>query len=272
MREVAIGRFRVALPDQLEVASRRQSIYGVTVRTAPLGDVSIEEHWKALRARRGPEAREIPFPDHARGLWYAPYPAVPSNVVLEAMRPMGDHAVWLTRPATAGKEDPAERLTAKLLSVYAPGTAFGFCAEQGSIRMEGSLTEATALSLVHKTTPGVKVEMETKTVISPDTSTLSSLTEERLVMKAAGGTLDVRSQRDRTIAGMTGKEFRVAIAPPGETAKLRYTWQFSGEPRNPARPHINIGGTAEAATQTALDSGWEDVLGSLASVPMEAPR
>ena len=272
MSEVAIGRFRVSIPAQMKVASRRQSIYGVAIRTAPVGEIPITTQWNDLRSKHGPAGREITFPDEARGISYAPNPAMPMNLVLEAVRPMGDHALWISRPVTAGKEDAAERLAAKILSVYGPGTTHGFCAELGSIRMEGSLSETTALSLAHTQSPAIKVEMETKTVTAPDTSTFTSLDEERKVMNAVGGTLVVRSERERIVAGMTGKEFRIAIAAPGEPPIVRNTWQFSGEPRNPARPHINFVGTAGTQAQSDLDAAWDAVLNSLTPIPMEASR
>jgi len=272
MIEVSIGRFRIAIPEQTRVASRHQSIYGVDIRTAPFDDVPIATQWRNLRAQFGPDAREIKFPDDAIGLFYAPYSAMPMNLVLEAMRPMGSHALWVSCAVTAGKESSAERLVAKILSVYGPGTRHGFCAELGSIRMEGSLSESTTLSLVHKQTPGVKIDMETQTVMTPDTSTFTSLDEERDLAKAYGGTLDVRSERYRTVAGMTGKEFRLALTLAGKTPKLRYTWQFSGEPRNPARPHINIVGIAESPSQSNLEAAWEALLDSLTPIPMEASR
>jgi hypothetical protein len=77
-------------------------------------------------------------------------------------------------------------------------------------------------------------------------------------------------ERERTLAGMSGFEMRVAISLPGEAPQLRYTWHFPGEPGQPGRPKINLIGRAGVAAQGQLDLAWEAVLASLAAIPLNA--
>jgi hypothetical protein len=268
MSDLAIGRFRLSLPEGLRAAGRTQSIYGVSIRTAPAVDVSAEDQWNARVAALA-NARPVAFPGGAKGVWFNPNPALPSAITLEAIRPMGSHALWIVRSATAGGEQAAERLVAKILSVYEPGFDRGFCAEHGSIRMEGSLTESAEVSIADPSAPGLKVEFATKTVSEPDTRSLTSIDDERRLVRLAGGSLDVRAERDRTVNGMTGKEFRIAITIPGESTKLRYTWQFSGEGRNPSRPRIQVVASAESPDLAQkLDAAFDAVLSSLRPIPL----
>ncbi|HEU0124122.1 MAG TPA: T6SS immunity protein Tli4 family protein [Bryobacteraceae bacterium] len=263
------GRFRLSVPDGMLVTSRSQSIYGVEVKTVPAKEDSADVQWARRVESLGAAVQsKLSFDGGARGIWVRANPAVPSSLTLEASRAVGSHVLWLTTNVTAGKEELGEKLIRKLLSVYSEGTDSGFCVGAGSIRMEGSLSESARMTLEWLGGKPGKIEFGSQTVTEPDMRTFMDLEEEKQFAKASGAALDVRMERERALAGLVGKEMRVAIALPNEAPQLRYTWHYPGQGRNPAHPKINLIGRVPASEQARLDTAWEAVLASLRTVPM----
>ena len=281
MNEECIGRFRLDVPDNLKITGRSQSIYGVSVRTEPVRDSSVARQWETrltvigkLPAAGGRQSPVLSQPELERGVagvFYNSSPASPSVVTLEAAQAAGDHGFWVTYTGTAGKEPGIQKLVRNVMTAYGPGTAHGFCAGAGSVRMGPSLSETVNMTLGPRAAGGIKLEFETKTVTEPDHKFMDAA-EGGEFAAATGGTFSVLMDRERTIAGLAGREVRVSMTLPGKAPLLKYGWHFAGVGRDATKPSISFFGQADADAQPELDAAWEVVIPSLRPVPVEPPR
>ena len=279
MSEECVGRFRMTTPENVVVASRSQSIYGVEVKTEPLRSAPAERQWErrlealekvpALPGKKSAIRSRLSLDTGVEAVWYDDGP---HSLMLEAMKPFGDHALWIATDADAGKEPVAEKLARAVVAAYNPGTGYGYCVGFGSVRMGPSLSETARINFEHSGTSGAKIEFASQTVRDPDTKTYMNLNEERDFVKASGGTLTVLLERERTVAALRGKEMRISMTIPGEAPMFRFTWHFEGVPGDGTKPKINLVGGSAASGQAKLETAWDDLLISIAAVPVKAPR
>jgi hypothetical protein len=257
----AIGRFRVGVPDGLAFVSRSQMIYGVEVAAVPeqpgAWDAKVAAHADKIVSRPSLGAGVAAF-------WYKEG----SDLVLEAQALREGVAVSIVRDAPEGKEAVAEKLSAAVLENYKPGTGAGFCLGPGAIHMGPSLSESVRIIWDLPAGAG-RVEFSTQTVTEPDNKTFMDVEEERGMTGAAGGTLTVLSERDRTLAGLNGREIRIRVALPGQEPQVRLTWHYPGVGRDGAKPRIDFLAKGPAALQPQLEAAWEAMLPSLESVPVK---
>lgn len=272
-----LGRFRFVVPGAFGVAGRRQSIYRVDVSTLALPDGGIEALWherlahiRALPPPRGaahPIIKTFELQPGVNAVWYFANPDDDEEHCLEALKSQGGHAVLASRRGMAGKESTVETLVKGVLDAYVPGTERGFCVGAGSITSEPGLNEHTGISLEHRRMPKFEVEITTRTVKEPDTSTYSDLEEERQVTAGLGGTVEELRNRPRVVAGLEGKEIWAAADVPDEPPFVRFTWHFPGVPEDSSRPAIDIKGAAPRSSQAELEAVWETVLRSFRPIP-----
>ncbi len=258
LKKEAIGRFRVGVAGQVTAESRSQMIYGVRVEAAKPGA------WAARMTELG--AKVVSRPAMANGVeavWYREA----SDLILEARQVRGDAAVTVVRDAPEGKEAVAEKLSGDVLAAYVEGTAAGFCIGPGAIRMGPSLSESVQM-MWKGAASSVRVEFSTQTVTSPDTKTFMDVEEEREFARQAGGSLTVLRERDRTVAGLIGREIWIAVALPGKEPQVRFTWHFAGVGRDGTKPKIDIMGKSALADQAVLEAVWEAMLPSIEPVPV----
>jgi len=279
MSEECVGRFRMSVPENVVVTSRSQSIYGVEVRTEPLRSMTAAKQWEqrlealekvpALPGKKSAIRSRLSLDSGVEAVWYDDGPNL---LMLEALKPFGDHTLWVSTDADAGKEPVAEKLSRAVVAAYAPETGYGFCLGFGSVRMGPSLSETARINFEHSGASGAKIEFASQTVRDPDTKTYMNLDEERDFAKASGGTLIVLLERERTVENLPGKEMRISMTIPGEVPMVRYTWHFAGVPRDGTKPKINLVGRAAASGQAQLAAAWDALLNSIKSVPVGAPR
>jgi len=258
LKKEAIGRFRVGVPEPVMAMSRSQMIYGVRVEAAKLGA------WAARVAELGEKVVARPaMANGVEALWYREG----SDLILEARQVRGEAAVTVARDAPEGKEAVAERLAGDVLAAYTEGTGAGFCIGPGAIRMGPSLSESVQMAWKGSAS-SVRVEFSTQTVTSPDTKMFMDVNEERDFARLAGGTLTVLRERDRTVAGLVGREIWIAIALPGKEAQLRFTWHYAGVGRDGTKPKIDLVGKSAVGDQAVLEVVWEAMLPSIEAVPV----
>ena len=259
LKKEAIGRFRVGVPESVTAVSRSQRIYGVRVEAAKLGA------WAARMVELSEKVVSRPtMANGVEAVWYREA----SDLILEARQVRGEAAVTVVRDAPEGKEAVAERLSGDVLAAYGEGTAAGFCIGPGAIRMGPSLSES--VQIVWKGIAGtVRLEFSTQTVTAPDTKTFMDVEEERGFAQLAGGTLAVLRERDRTVAGLVGREIWIAIALPEKAPQVRFTWHFAGVARDGTKPKIDIVGKSGVGDQAALEAVWEAMLPSIEMVPVK---
>ncbi|GEM_PF-4126496 len=259
LKKEAIGRFRVGVPEAVKAASRSQRIYGVRVEAAQLGA------WALRMAELGEKVVSRPtMASGVEAVWYRQA----SDLILEARQVRGETAVTIVRDAPEGKEAVAERLSGDVLAAYVEGTAAGFCIGPGAIRMGPSLSES--VRMVWKGIGNsVRVEFSTQTVTSPDTKTFMDVDEERGFAGLAGGSFAVLRERNRTVAGMAGREIWITIGLPGKEPQVRFTWHFAGVGREGTKPKIDIVGKSGTSDRAALEAAWEAMLPSIETVPVK---
>jgi hypothetical protein len=256
----AIGRFRLGVPETLKPLSRTQLIYGVEVAAAPV----VPGAWDAKVGSLGAKILSRPsLGDGVAAVWYKDG----NDHILEASALRDGFSVAVLRDAPAGKEAVAEKLTAAVLSNYKPGSAAGFCLGPGAIHMGPSLTESVRINWEQPLT-GVKLDFSTRTVTEPDTKTFMDVKEESDFARMAGGSLTVLLERDRTVAGLAGREIRIVVTLPGQEPQVRYTWHYPGVERDGTKPKIDFVAKGPASAQAQLESIWEAMLPSLESVPV----
>jgi hypothetical protein len=283
-----IGRFQMALPEGMAVSGRKQEIYRVEVRTVPLAPGATQALWHEqlsrigrLRAPAGATQvvlRSFELMPGVPAVLYFRDPNIPSLVALEAMRSLSDHAVLASRGAElnaeqkqalmkAGANQGIARLVELVLSTYAPSVDRGFCVGHGAVvTPKPAVNEDARLTLAHRRSGSVNVRVETHTVAKPDERTYSDLDEERQV-SGPGTQITVLREQPRQVAGLEGREIRVAVAPPKEPAFLRFTWHFPGLPGKSDRPSISVVGMAPQTEQALLEGVWDPLLASLRPVP-----
>ena len=257
----AIGRFRVGVPEGLSVVNRSQMIYGVDVAAAP----AQAGAWEARVAAHAEKVVSRPsLGSGVAALWFKEG----SDLILEAQAVRDGIAVSVIRDAPEGKEAVAEKLASAVLESYKPGTAAGFCLGPGAIHMGPSLSESVRISWQFPAGGG-KVEFSTQTVTEPDMKTFMDVEEERGMAGAAGGTLTVLSERDRTLAGLNGREIRILVTLPGQEPQVRFTWHHPGVGRDGTKPRIDFLAKTSLSGQPALEAAWEAMLPSLKAVPVK---
>jgi len=275
MKTLCIGRFQVFTPDTLAVAGRTQSIYRTEVSTAPIRAGGAQRAWQErvseIRAQDGndPVRRTFDLAPGVPAVWYGINPRSPSAVVLEAVKPADDHWLKLVRRSEAGKESMAEKLVRNILASYVPHeTRYGFCIGQGSLTIQPAERESVSLTLKHQTLGGIEFGIETATVDRPDEEG-SGLDEAQAFAKSTGARLTVLRDQKRNVAGLTGDELRISLAPPAEAEILRFHWHYPGTAGDPTRPKIDISGSSPPAERRELEHAWDSLLDSLRPVPLE---
>ena len=259
LKKEAIGRFRVGVPAAMTATSRSQMIYGVRVEARRLGA------WAERMADLGEKVVSRPtMASGVEAVWYREA----SDLILEARQVRGETAVTVVRDAPEGKEAVAERLSGDVLAAYVEGTAAGFCIGPGAIRMGPSLSESVEMVWKGKAS-SVRVDFSTQTVTSPDRKTFMDVDEERGFAQLAGGSLTLLRERDRTVAGLAGREIWISIALPGKEPQVRFTWHFAGVGRDGTKPKMDIVGKSGGGDQAALEAAWEAMLPSVETVPVK---
>jgi len=257
----AIGRFRIGVPEGMTAMNRGQMIYGVEV----VAESAKAGAWDAkVAAHAGKIVSRPTLGNDVTAIWYKEG----SDLILEAQAVRDGIAVSVVRDAPEGKEPVAEELAGDVLEHYKPGTAAGFCLGPGAIHLGPSLSESVQMNWQLQSSD-VKLEFSTQTVTQPELDTFMDVDEERGMTKAAGGTLAVLSERDRTVAGLKGREIRIAVTLPGQEPQVRYTWHYPGVGRDGTKPSINFVAKGSVAAQSKLESVWEAMLPSLESIPVK---
>jgi hypothetical protein len=256
----AIGRFRVGVPEGWKAMSRSQMIYGVEVSAGSADPAA----WEAKVAAHADKIVSRPsLGASVTAIWYKEG----SDLILEAQALRDGIAVSIVRDAPEGKEAVAEKLASAVLENYKPGTAAGFCLGPGAIHMGPSLSESVRMNW-QLPTAGAKLEFSTQTVTEPDMKTFMDVEEERGMAGAAGGSLTILSERDRTLAGLNGREIRIVVTLPGQQPQVRFTWHYPGVGRDGTKPKIDFVAKTSISGQAALEAAWEAMLPSLESVPV----
>lgn len=277
-----VGRFRFTTPDLMKMAGRRQSIYRVDAETVLLTSESADELWSARLARIGslkpPPAvsqviiRNFQLAAGVPAVWYFPNSTFTHIHRVEAMKAAPGHALVLGVDAQAGKEPFAEQLVTNVMNAYVPGAEQGFCIGSGSITSEPGVNERALASFVHRDLPDFRVSFDTHTVREPATQhPLSDIAADKRQFEAAGGSLTVLRDTERTVADLRGREGRVSVVSPGEKPFVRFTWHFQGAAQRSDLPEILIDGFAPTEHQATLEVVWEVMLQSVRRVP-PSPR
>lgn len=259
--KVAIGRFRLTVPDTLQALSRTQIIYGVEVEAIQ----AVDGAWQAKLAALGTPVLSRPnLGEGVEAVWYKKA----NDLLLEAQLVRDGAAVSILRDAPEGKEAVAEKLSAAVLENYKSGVAAGFCLGPGAIHMGPSLTESVRINW-EQPLSGVKLDFSTRTVTEPDTKTFMDVDEERGFARLSGGSLTVLLERDRTAAGLAGREIRIVLALPGQEPQVRFTWHYPGVGRDGTKPKIDFVAKGPLAAQPQMESLWDAILPSLESIPVK---
>lgn len=282
-----IGRFQFALPAAFTLTNRSQSIYDVELSTEPLSAGGLGTVWASrianierLRPPSGAQQAIIRRFDLAPGapaVWYFSNPGRAALVALEAGKAVGDHAVIANRSADLddaelaallkGGDPIVEQLVRLVLNDYTPSTKRGFCIGPGAIvNNEPGLREDVRIGFRHPANRDLTLRLQTKVVARPDTQTYSNLEEEKRTSDPSIKINPLREQ-NRVVAGLTGKEMRVAVAAPKQAPIVRFTWHFDGVAQKADQPTINVVGFAAERDQALLESAWETLLGSLRLIP-----
>jgi hypothetical protein len=235
------GRFDFVLPAALQPAGREQSLYLVKVWS---------EGKPAFPALRGAELRKFDLAGVGQAVWLQPSAAYPKDLKLLAMKPGQGHAVFLEAAATAGREQNAENVVARVAKGFVAGSTQGFCVEHGAFVLAPSKNERALASFKGA---GVELSVQTETVGTPDDG-----------QSTAGETPGVRtiSKERRMVAGLNGIEEKVEVSEKPQ-ARLVYTWIFAGEAGSGLRPRIHLKAGARQDQRAALDAAWTSLTGSL---------
>lgn len=271
-RVYCTGRFRFIAPEEMDETGRGQSMYRTNIKTIPVPPGGVEAYWKVRLAQIGPvQPRRFEFQPDVRSAWSARNATFPNILTLEMVKPVSGGLLFVDREADAGKENLAETLVKDLVNSYVLATDRGFCVGNGAITLEPSQNEQARLSLAPKASPDIEIRLATRTVGAPDVKTYSDVDEERGVTSAAGGTLSVLRDQERSGAGLSGKEIRISAVIPGEKPSVRFTWHYPGAARSSTKPSINVVGTAPVDKQKQLEAIWETVMTSLRTIPLSPP-
>lgn len=270
-----IGRFDFALPAGLRSGGREQSLYLVRVWSEaadPAADPVEGFGRRTATLRMDPAARELPLPDVGPALLHPPAaPARPGALKLLAMKPAGDHAVFLEAPVSAGRESVAADVVSQIARAYDPAAADGFCIGHGAFRLPPSKNERARTAFAGA--EGLSLSVETETVAAPEpAATPDDVAADAAAVASDGGTLVVLLQGDRAVAGLPGRELRVALTDKealqkGEEPLLVYTWVFPGGRADGLHPRVRLAASAPTARAGALDAAWDTLLGTLRRRP-----
>lgn len=264
---ICVGRFDIALPPELQMAGRSQSIYGVDVNAPLLTHGGFDTFWQQrldrLRAERGFRG-EVALEDGARGVWMNDGEG---GVRLDAARAFGDYVFTTSRSGDEGREAVIQKLSTNVIAAYRPDASAGFCVEHGVITSEPGDAESTSLLASHKRIGELNIRYLTQTVADPVPD--ERLSDIREMQQSLPGTkLQRIASLRRSVAGISGREERVAMSPPSEPPVVRFTWKCSGESFRADIPHIMIVGVAPKEHQSELAAVWDVLLDSIRKVPM----
>jgi hypothetical protein len=111
--------------------------------------------------------------------------------------------------------------------------------------------------------------MSTQTIAKPrDDGPLADPDADAQALAGSGVTLRSLHRRERTVAGLTGRdalaEVRAAAAPP----RLMYRFFYGGTPGNASAPEVIIALDGPASERAELDRVWSGVLDSMRPVPL----
>lgn len=265
------GRFSFLSPAGFRETGRNQEIYRTSIKTIPMPEAGVDRYWRErlTRIQGGASQRPAEVLPGSRAVWSARNEALPQVVTLELVKPTasGLHLISVEVEAGAGKEKIAEGLVRDIVESYASATERGFCIGNGALTIEPSQNEQARLAVGKA---GVSLQFQSRTVAEPDLRTHMDVEEESGVARAAGGSLEVLADRERSSAALEGREIRILMSIPGSKPELRFTWHYPGESRNAKRPSIDVMGTAEASRKADLEAAWELLLTSLRATPVPA--
>jgi hypothetical protein len=267
------GRFSFLAPETMNVTGRSQSMYLTNVTTIPVPPGGIDAYWKDRLAQIGAlQPRVFALQADVKSAWSARNSTFPNDLTLEIVKPVNAGLMVVECEADAGKENIAETLVRDIVNAYVPASDRGFCVGNGAITLEPSQNEQVRLSLEGSGFPEIEIRLETRTVREPDMKTYSDVDEEKSLASEQGGTLTVLLDRQRSAAGLPGKEIWISFAAPGDKPNVRFSWHYQGVGASGTQPSINIVGSAPVEKKSQLEAIWESVLTSLRAVPLAAGR
>jgi hypothetical protein len=277
-RPFAIGRFQFSMPESLVVASRKQSIYRVDVRTEELpsagggaqavwGGIMADVHAVQPSPVNGRVViREFDLKPGVRAVWYFRNPEAPKLLNLEALKAFPDHVLLLVRGCETGKEEPVEKLVGNVATAYAPGAMRGFCLGRGCITSEPGNNEDTTATFRSRTTPELELSFETHTVGNQVDVPMSQMIDELKAQAGASGSVQALRQSPRKSAGLTGEEALLSVSD-GKKPFATYRWHFPGVTGNSFAPEIGLVGTVPIGGLDALTKVVDEILNSFQPVP-----
>lgn len=288
-REHRIGRFRFLLPAAFAVTGRSQSIYRVDASTvalaAPGSPANAEAWWTtklaALRRGRRPTGvadivirpLALPSPDLHGVLHYAGPDTDELQTVL-VTKAYPDHLVQLSRQTEVDGVPEIEKMVASVIGSYVPGGREGFDIGHGMLTSVPGVNEQARIALRHAGLPGVELDLDTRTVRTPEGDPMAGVDQDKQRLAAAGQTLVVLRNQRRSVAGLPGSEVRLQIRKTGAPSEglLRFSWHFPGVAALPTAPAIMAVASAPLREQAALEAAWEAFLESLQLLPLAVRR
>jgi hypothetical protein len=267
----------------MELAGRSQSIYRVEVSTEfiPPGGAQVEwanriSRLKGLKPPPGASdviIRTFELAPGVQAVWYFTDVAFAELRELEARKFVGDQIVLARRGVEAGGETDIERLVRNVINAYVPGDEHGFCIGAGAITSEPGINEQALARFVHRKLPEFEMSFDTHTVREPATQhPLSDIAADQRAFEAAGGSLTILRDTERTVAEIPGREGRISVVSPGENPFVRFTWHFAGVAQRSDLPEILIDGFAPTEHEATFEAVWEAMLQSVRRVPLSPKR
>lgn len=275
---IAIGRFNVKVPDEMNLNYREQSIYGLNINTVPLPEDGIAAAWakqmQEISAIKPPEGikqalvKEFELLPGVKAAWYRDNAYYPKSRMLVVMQQWDNHILVAQRDAQEGKEEIAEELMSSIIQSYQANQSKGFGVGDGAILEGPSLSESTRLYLKHKGGKDIAIHYNTLTVHEKSYTKEKDLDEEKGFAKATGSKLKVLKKQKRAIAGIKGKEIWVSMSTPKEGTFIRFSWDFIGVSRDATKPSISISLKTTESDLKVLEGIWEQLLNSITARPL----
>jgi hypothetical protein len=234
------GRFNFMLPAALKPAGREQNIFLMRVWSQAQPGFPVLE---------GAELRKFDLAGVGPAVWLRPSATYPQDLKIVAMKPGQGYALFLETAASAGREQNAENVVARVAKGFVPGSPQGFCIEHGAFVLPPSKNERAFATFKGS---GVDVTVQTETVGAPD--------DGQSTAGAATGVRTISKER-RMVAGLNGIEERVEVSEKPK-ALFVYTWIYPGEAGSGLRPRIHLKASAGQDHQAALDAAWTSLTGS----------
>ncbi|MCU0970013.1 MAG: T6SS immunity protein Tli4 family protein [Rubrivivax sp.] len=273
--DACIGRFGLVLPEGWMPTGREQRIFFTRVDDdLPQLAPGVSAADAARRVLRGdappsdPVLREFVLDGVGAAAWFGLGSRTSPNVRLVALAGRPDAGLRMEALATRGREAQVETGLRQLAAGYRTGVQAGFCLARGAIVLGPSRSESARLVATRSAPAPMRLSISTRTVEQPrEDGPLADPAADAAAMAGSGTSIRAQPPRERTVAGLEGRDTRGELVEDGKPAQAVYRFFFPGRAGDAMAPELIVALDGPVVQRPLLDETWASVLDSMRLLP-----